>query len=83
MGLCDWGKEVANALNGLISASRFRSHIISRDASEAITYSASHVDSATISCLLDPQAMGASAPKNRYPLVDLQVDISPAQSESV
>ena len=66
-----------------ISASRFRSYIISRDASEAVTYSASHVDSATIGCLLDPQAMGASAPRNRYPLVDLQVDVSPAQSESV
>jgi hypothetical protein len=68
---------------GLISASRFRSHIISRDASEAVIYLASHVDSATIGCLLDPQAMDAPEPKNRYPLVDLQVDISPAQSESV
>jgi hypothetical protein len=41
-------------LNGLISASRFRSHVISRDASEAVIYSISHVDSATIGCLLDP-----------------------------
>ena len=43
----------------------------------------SHVDSATISCLLDFQAMGILALKNRYPLVDLQVETSPAQSESV
>jgi hypothetical protein len=74
---------MAGAPGKSISASRFRSHVTSRDASEAATYSASHVDSATIDCLLDPQAMGTSAPKNRYPLVDLQVDISPAQSESV
>jgi hypothetical protein len=74
---------VAGALGGSISASRFRSHIVSRAALEVAIYSASHVDSATIGCLLDPQAMGALAPKNRYPLVDLQVDISPAQSESV
>ena len=60
-----------------ISASRFRSHVASRDASEAATYSASHVDSATIGCLWDPQAMGAPEPRNRYPLVDLQVDVSP------
>ena len=83
MGSCDWGKKVAGAPSGLISASRFRSHVTSRAASEVATYSASHVDSATIGCLLDPQAMGAPAPRNRYPLVDLQVDISPAQSESV
>ena len=83
MGSCDWGKEVAGALDGSISASRFRSHVASRDASEAATYSASHVDSATIGCLLDPQAMGAPAPKNKYPLIDLQVDVSPTQSESV
>jgi hypothetical protein len=74
---------VVGTLGGSISTSRFRSHIISRDASEAATYSASHVDSATISCLLDPQAMGAPALRNRYPLIDLQIDISPAQSESV
>jgi hypothetical protein len=61
----------------------FRSHITSRDASEAAIYSASHINSATIGCLLDSQVMSASAPKNRYPLIDLQVDISPAQSESV
>ena len=65
------------------SASRFRSHVTSRAASEAATYSASHVDKTTLDCLFDPQAMGAPAPKNRYPLIDLQVDISPAQSESV
>jgi hypothetical protein len=57
--------------------------IASRVISEAATYSASHIDRATMGCLLDPQAMSASAPRNRYPLVDLQVDISPAQSESV
>jgi hypothetical protein len=68
---------MAGAPGGSISASRFRSHVISRATSETATYSASHVDSATIGCLLDPQAMGASAPKNRYPLVDLQVEISP------
>jgi hypothetical protein len=56
----------------------FRSHVISRDTSEAATYSVSHVNSATISCLLDSQAIGAPAPRNRYPLIDLQVDISPA-----
>ena len=65
------------------SASRFRSYIASRVASEAAMYSASHINRATISCLCDPQAIDTSAPKNRYPLVDLQVDVSPAQSESV
>jgi hypothetical protein len=69
---------MADALGGSISASRFRSHVISRDMSEAVTYSVSHVNSATISCLLDSQAIGALAPRNRYPLVDLQVDVSPA-----
>jgi hypothetical protein len=69
---------VAGTLNRLISASKFRSHVISRDASEAATYSASHVDSVIIGYLLDSQAMGALAPRNRYPLVDLQVDVSPA-----
>jgi hypothetical protein len=83
LGSCDWGKEVTDAPGRLISANRFRSHITSRATSEAATYLASHVDSATISCLLDPQAMGTPAPKNRYPLVDLQVEISPAQSKSV
>ena len=78
MGSCDWDKKVADALNRLIFTSRFRSHITSRDASEAAIYLASHIDSATIGCLLDPQAMGALTPRNRYPLVDLQVDISPA-----
>jgi hypothetical protein len=78
LGSCDWGKEVAGAPGGLIFANRFRSHVISRDASEAVIYSASHVDSAIIGCLLDPQAMGALALRNRYPLVDLQVDVSPA-----
>ena len=67
---------------GSSSASRFRSHVASRAASEAAMYSASHVDRATIDCLLDPQAIGAPAPRNRYPLVDLPVDVSSAQSES-
>ena len=70
MGSCNWDKEVAGASDGLISASRFRSHIASRAASEAAMYSASHVNRATIGCLFDPQAMGAPAPRNRYPLVD-------------
>ena len=74
---------MTGAPNGSISASRFRSHIASRVASEAVTYSASHIDSATIDYLWDSQAMGAPAPKNKYPLVNLPVDISPAQSESV
>jgi hypothetical protein len=74
---------VAGALNKSISASRFRSQVASRAASEAVTYSASHVDRAIISCLLDPQAMGSPEPRNRYPLVDLQVDVSSAQSEFV
>jgi hypothetical protein len=78
LGSCDWDKEVTGAPDGSISASRFRSHVTSRDTSEAATYSASHVNSTTIGCLLDPQAIGVSAPRNRYPLVDLQVDISPA-----
>jgi hypothetical protein len=78
LGSCDWGKEIAGAPNRLISASKFRSHVTLRAASEAVIYSASHVDSATIGCLLDSQAMGTPAPRNRYPLVDLQVDISPA-----
>jgi hypothetical protein len=69
---------VTGAPGGSISASRFRSHVISRAASEAATYSASHVDSAIIGCLLDSQVMGALALRNRYPLVDLQVEISPA-----
>jgi len=83
LGSCDWGKEVAGAPGGLISASRFRSHIASRVASEAVTYSASHVDSATIGCLWDSQAIDTLAFRNRYSLVDLPVDVSPAQSESV
>jgi hypothetical protein len=74
---------VTGAPGGSISASRFRSHVASRDASETAIYSASHVDSATIGCLLDSQVIGAPASRNRYPLVDLQVDVSPAQSESV
>jgi hypothetical protein len=74
---------VAGAPNRLISASRFRSHITSGATSEAATYSASHVNRATIGYLLDPQAMDAPTPRNKYPLVDLQVDISPIQSESV
>jgi hypothetical protein len=78
LGSCDWGKEVADALDGLISASRFRSHIALRDTSEIAIYLISYVDSATIGCLLDSQAIGISAPRNRYPLIDLQVDISPA-----
>ena len=78
LGSCDWGKEVAGAPGGSSSASRFRSHVASRAASEAATYSASHVDRAIINYLLDSQAMGASAPRNRYPLVDLQVDVSSA-----
>jgi hypothetical protein len=82
-GFAQNNKEVAGALGGSISASRFRSHVASRAASEAAMYSASHVDSATIGYLLDPQAMGVLALRNRYSLVDLQVDISPAQSESV
>jgi hypothetical protein len=61
---------------GLIFASRFRSHVISRVTSETVTYSVSYVNSATIGCLLDSQAMGVLAPKNRYPLVNLQVDVS-------
>jgi hypothetical protein len=72
-----WGKEVAGAPDGLISASRFRSQVVSRVASEAVTYLASHVDSATIGCLWDPQAMGVPAPRNRYSFVDLPVDVSP------
>jgi hypothetical protein len=83
LGSCDWGKEVADTSGRLISANRFRSHVTSRVTSEVIIYSASHIDSATIDCLLDPQIMSAPAPRNRYPLIDLQVDISPAQSESV
>ena len=83
LGLCDWDKEVAGTPGGSISASKFRSQIASRVALEAATYSASHVNSATIGCLLDSQAMGPPESRNRYPLVDLQVDISPAQSESV
>jgi hypothetical protein len=83
LDLCDWGKEVADTPGRLISASRFRNYVTSRDASEAATYSVSHVDSAIIGCLLDFQAISLSEPRNRYPLVDLQVDISPAQSESV
>jgi hypothetical protein len=83
LGSYDWDKEIAGAPGGLISASRFRSHVTSRVASEAATYSVSHIDSAIIGCLLDFQAIGVPAPRNRYPLVDLQVDISPAQSESV
>jgi hypothetical protein len=78
LGSCDWGKEVINAPNRSISASRFRSQVASRATSEAATYSVSHVDSATICCLLDPQVMGPSAPRNKYPFVDLQVDVSPA-----
>jgi hypothetical protein len=83
LGSCNWGKEVADTPDESISASRFRSHIISRVTSETATYSASHVNSTTIGYLLDPQAMGVPAPRNRYPLVDLQIDVLFAQSESV
>jgi hypothetical protein len=83
LGSYNWDKEIAGTPNRSISASKFRSHIISRDTSEAVIYSASHVDSIIIGYLLDSQAIGVSAPRNRYPLIDLQVDISPAQSESV
>jgi hypothetical protein len=78
LGSCDWDKEITNAPDRSISASRFRSHVASRAILEAAIYSASHVNSATIGYLLDPQAIGTSAPRNRYPLVNLQVDISPA-----
>jgi hypothetical protein len=74
---------MAGAPDGSSSASRFRSDVASRAASEAATYSASHVDKVTLDCLFDPQAMGAPASRNRYPLIDLQVDVSSAQSESV
>jgi hypothetical protein len=74
---------VISALNKSIFTNRFRSHIISRVASEIVTYSASHVDSAIIGCLLDSQAIGVLALRKRYPLVDLQVETLPAQSESV
>jgi hypothetical protein len=73
-----WGKEVAGASGGSSFASRFRSHVTSRAVSETATYSVSHVDKATLSCLFDSQAMSAPTSKNRYPLIDLQVDISPA-----
>ena len=69
---------MAGAPGRSISASRFRSLVVSRDASEAATYSASHVNSVIIGCLLDSQAIDTPAPKNRYPLVDLQIDVSPA-----
>src|SRR5258708_35691508 len=74
LGSCDWGKEVAGAPGGSSSASRFRSHVTSRAASEAAIYLVSHVDRATIGYLLDPHAMSALVPRNRYRLVDLQVD---------
>jgi hypothetical protein len=74
---------MAGTLNGSISANKFRNHVTSRATLEATIYSASHVDSATVCCLLDSQAMGLPAPRNRYPLVDLQVDVSPTQFESV
>jgi hypothetical protein len=83
LGSCDWDKEIVGAPNKSISASKFRSQVASRVTSEAVTYLTSHVNRATMGYLLDPQAIGASAPRNRYPLIDLQVDISPAQSESV
>jgi hypothetical protein len=76
-------ENVADVPVGSSSASRFRSHVASRATSEAAMYSASHVDSAIIGCLLDLQAMGAPAPRNRYLLVDLQVDVSSVQSEFV
>jgi hypothetical protein len=62
---------MAGAPDGLISASKFRSYVISRDTSEVVTYSASHVNNITISCLLDSQAMGVLAPRNKYSLIDL------------
>jgi hypothetical protein len=51
LGSCDWGKEVVSTLNRLIFASRFRSHVISRVTSEAVMYSASHVNNNIINCL--------------------------------
>jgi hypothetical protein len=74
---------VAGASDRLIFASKFRSHVVSRVILKAVIYSASHVNRATIGYLLDPQAMSLLAPRNRYLLIDLQVETSPAQSESV
>jgi hypothetical protein len=74
---------VTGALNGLISASRFRRYIISRVISEAATYSVSYVNKATIGYLFDPQVISALALRNRYSLINLQIDVSPVQSESV
>jgi hypothetical protein len=62
---------MAGTPNRSISASRFRSYVISRAASEAVIYSASHVDRTIMGCLLDSQAMGLPEPRNRYPFVDL------------
>jgi hypothetical protein len=77
------GKEITKAPGGSISINKLRSRVISRAASEAAMYSASHINKATIGCLLDPQTISLSLPVNKYPLIDLQVVISPAQSESV
>ena len=71
------GKKVAGAPGGSTSISKLRSHVASRAASEAAMYSASHVDKATIGCLLDSQVIGPPLSINRYPLVDFQIVVSP------
>jgi hypothetical protein len=47
------GKKVAGAPDGSIFINKLRSHVASRAASDVIMYLASHVDKATIGCLLD------------------------------
>jgi hypothetical protein len=55
LGSFDWGKDVAGAPGGSISASRHRSHVASHAASVEAMYSASHVNRVTIGYLFDPQ----------------------------
>ena len=55
----------------------------SRSASARAAYSASVEESVTIDCSLDFQETSPPATKKAYPVVDLRVLASPAQSESL
>ena len=59
------------------------SHSASWLASDRAIYSASVDDSATVGCLRDLQVIGAPDRWKIYPVVDLRVSKSPAQSESL
>ena len=65
-----------------MSDNNLLSHIASCVAALRATYSASVVDSATTGCFLLDQAMAAPDIINRFPVVEYQLFIFPAQSAS-